>query len=114
MAVFGPHPVRLHVKTNNIPKIRANMKANASRIVRKATLDIQAGAVELAPYLTGFLAGSIQSQLITPLHGRITVGADYGIYVHEGTRSMPARPFLKTSFERVVPSFLLAMRKVFG
>lgn len=113
MGLISKTGCRYYVRVNNIPDIKKRMHTNANRIVRKATFDIEAGSKMRAPVDTGNLVNSIQAAMLAPLHGRIRVGADYGVYVHEGTRFMPARPFMRTTFELIVPQFVMAMRKVF-
>lgn len=51
-------------------------------------------AAKAAPRRTGALAASVT---VTALADTVTinVGARHGIYVHEGTRHMPARPWVR-------------------
>ena len=46
---------------------------------------------------TGALAASIRKQPATSTEVRVTAGTEYGIFHQEGTRKMPARPFIGLS-----------------
>lgn len=100
------------VTQNNFPAIVAGMEANAERIVAKAALDIEAHAKTRAPVDTGTLKNSIQATRIGDAHWRVTVGADYGLYVEWGTVHMAAQPFFQPAIQAVTPQFLRALRTV--
>lgn len=59
---------------------------------------------------TGYLRSSIAVQSIMPLRATVVAAANYGIYVHEGTRFMRARPFLAAGLKDAVPE----IERVFG
>jgi HK97 gp10 family phage protein len=52
---------------------------------------------------TGYLRSSIGVISVTAYQGKVQAGAYYGIYVHEGTRYMDARPFLAAGLKDAVP-----------
>lgn len=104
--------VRWRVEYNKFPQIIAGMEAKAAKIVAKTALDIEAGAKVRAPVRTGNLRGSIQATKISATHWRVTVTADYGIYVEFGTRFMAARPYFAPAYNAVVGSFRQAMKGV--
>lgn len=106
--------VKTTIVFNHLPKIAAQLRPRAGAIVRKAAFDIEAGAKVRAPVLTGILRASIQTVMVTPLHYRVSVGADYGIYQEYGTVHMAAHPFLGPAINQVAPVFVMAMRKVAG
>ena len=94
------------------------------RVVEKAARDIEAtakasmvGQSPPAPpgsppaVRTGTLANSIQSSKVGPSHWRVTVGAEYGIYLEYGTARMGARPFMAPAVEQVRPAFVQAMKQ---
>ena len=58
-------------------------------------------AKEVTPVLTGALRGSIRPSF-QPLKTIIEPHKNYGIYVHEGTKHMKPRPFLKWGLENSV------------
>lgn len=55
------------------------------------------------PVDTGYLR-STREVIIDPAAGKVTVAyrANYAIFVHDGTRYMPARPFLADAMRQVV------------
>lgn len=59
---------------------------------------------------TGFLRASIGVQSVMPYRATVIAGAYYGVYVHEGTRYMRARPFLTAGLR----DSLTAIEDIFG
>lgn len=106
--------VRWVVVENRFPRIIADMNRNADMLVRKAAMDIEAHAKMRAPVDTGILRASIQAAAVAPRHWRVTVGADYGIYLEYGTRFMAPQPYFQPAIDQVWPSFQSAMRGVMG
>lgn len=104
--------VNTTVVYNHFPKIVTAMKGRAAMVVAKAALDIEAHAKTKAPVKTGALRASIQAVQVSQLHWRVTVGADYGIYLEYGTRYMAARPYFQPALDAVTPVFKAAMMKV--
>ena len=104
--------VKWKVVYNHFPKIIAGMDDRAAQIVAKTALDIEAGAKVRAPVDTGNLRASIQATKISKTHWRVTVGADYGIYLEYGTRNMAARPYFTPAINAVVGQFRQAMKGV--
>jgi len=104
--------VKWRVISNDFPKIIAGMEPRAAQYVAKAALDIEAGAKARAPVDTGTLRASIQATKISPTHWRVTVGAEYGIYVEMGTRHMAAQPFLTPAINQVGRAFRQAMKGI--
>jgi len=100
------HKVR--VEYNHFPAIGKAMEPLIAAVIKKATLDIEAAMKRRVPVLTGFLKNSITSQMLQPNHGRVTVGAAYGVYVNYGTTIMPARPFVEPSTDEIRPEFIKA------
>jgi len=110
---------QVSIKIKNLPQIRRAFKAAPrlmNREFRNALLIAGYGLIRktlpLTPHDTGFLKSSFY------LHGQggvdilgkgatmraeIYPTAEYGIYVHEGTRYMKARPFLKRGAEMSEP-----------
>lgn len=104
--------ITTRVVFNNFPAIKRNMVALAENATAKAAMDMEAGMKTRAPVDTGFLKNSIQARQVGPAHWRVTVGADYGIYLEYGTRFMSARPFFFPAVAEVGPSFMAAMRRI--
>lgn len=97
---------------NRFPAIKANMVMVAEAATAKAALDMEGQMKTRAPVDTGFLKNSVQATKVGPAHWRVTVGADYGVYLEYGTRFMAAQPFFFPAIAEVSPSFLAAMRRI--
>lgn len=97
---------------NNFPRVRANMLATAEKATAKAALDMEAGMKTRTPVDTGFLRSSIQARQVGRAHWRVTVGAEYGVYVEYGTRHNRAQPFFFPTIAEVGPVFMSAMRRI--
>ena len=102
--------IEAQVVANAWPTILAGLEAKADAMTAKAALDIQAHAQGRAPVDTGTLKNSIQATQIAKNHWRVTVGADYGVYVEYGTVHMAAQPYLRPAVEAVRPVFLAALK----
>lgn len=102
---------RVTVKKNDFPKIAGNVPNVVHRVVAKTALDLSAQMKARAAVDTGFMRGSIQAKKVSDSHYRVTVGAEYGIYVEMGTRYTPAQPFVQPSVSAIQPVFIAAMRK---
>lgn len=61
-----------------------------------------AKGIPVAPKYGGTLRGSISSRKVGLLAAEVFIGPaaqNYGMYVHDGTKKMPARPFGKWALE---------------
>ncbi len=92
----------------------AFLEERLGQVVKKAALDIEAGAKQRAPVRTGNLKNSIQASEENPLLWRVDVGANYSVYVECGTRYMAAQPYLLPATEQIRPSFLAAVKAAAG
>lgn len=97
---------------SNLGRVSAGMNDRADQIVRKAALDIEAGAKVRSPVDTGFLRASIQARRVGPAHWRVVVGADYGLYLEYGTARQRAQPYFHPAIRAVEPGFMAAWRTV--
>lgn len=93
------------ITIKNLPQIRAAfnksptlMTRNLNTAIKKSVLSIQAQSMRNTPVLTGRLRGSHRS-LFSNLRGQVGTHTNYDIYVHEGTKYMRARPFLRDAVE---------------
>ncbi len=59
---------------------------------------------------TGYLRASIGVTSVLPYRATVTAQANYGVFVHDGTRFMRARPFLAAGLKDSVD----AIEKMFG
>lgn len=112
MASSGGLSFRTRVVFNNFPKVKANMVSVAEQATAKAAQDMVAQMMTRVPVDTGFLKNSVQAQKVGAAHWRVTVGADYGVYVEFGTRFNQAQPFFYPSVAEVGPTFIQAMRRI--
>ncbi len=69
-------------------------------LIRNIVETVEGKARQNAPVDTGELRDSISSRVDTAARGFITASAPHAIYVHEGTRYMAARPFIKDAIEQ--------------
>lgn len=112
----------LRVRSNRLPEIARRLPSKADQVVRKAAFDVEGemkgsmlGNGPSAPgeppaIDTGNLVNSIQTTQVSDAHWRVTVGADYGVYLEYGTIFMEPRPFRDKAVDAVRPSFISAMR----
>lgn len=97
---------------NGLDKLPGYMQAQASQAVRKAALDIEAGAKQIVPVDTGALKNSIQTVNRGALSARVQTGVEYAPFVEYGTRRRTAKPYLRPAVEAVKPAFLAAMKQI--
>lgn len=103
---------RTRVIFNRFPAIQANMLETAERLTAKTALDMEAGMKLRTPVDTGFLRSSIQARQVGKAHWRVTVGAEYGVYVEYGTRFNRAQPFFFPTVAEVGAAFMEGMRRI--
>lgn len=53
----------------------------------------------------GTLTGSIEWERVIALENHITVGAEHGEYMEDGTQSIAPRPFMKPAFDNAATRF---------
>lgn len=92
---------KIDIRITNLPQIRAafdkaplTMSKNLNIAIRKAAISIQGKSMENTPVDTGRLRASHYTNF-GHLRAEIGTDADYSIFVHEGTRFMKARPYLR-------------------
>lgn len=93
---------QVKIKIKNLAQIRSAfrrspiiMTKNLRKAIEKALITVQRQSVINAPRRTGFLKASHQHRMLSNLSGYVQPTADYAIFVHEGTRFMRSRPFLR-------------------
>lgn len=104
--------VNYRIVSNDLPRIAAGMQAQADAIVARTALDLEAQMKVRAPVRTGFLRGSIQASRVGSGHWRVVVGADYGLFVENGTVRARPQPFVRPAVRIVRPAFVEAMRRL--
>lgn len=95
----------IHVEIKNIRQIRAAfarspalMARNLNASIRQAVLTIGRDSRRFTPVDTGRLRASTYERF-SNLRGEIGTNTEYDIFVHEGTRFMRGRPYLRKSVE---------------
>lgn len=90
----------INITITNLPQIRAAfnkapalMTAELNIAIPKAVLNIQRKSMINTPVDTGRLRASTRSKFDN-LRGEVGTNTNYDIFVHNGTRFMPARPYL--------------------
>lgn len=81
---------------NNYPEIAARRVQEA---IVKSIASIHESTIPVTPVRTGRLRASFETRF-GPLWGSLYPTVDYAIYVHEGTRRMFARPFLRWGIDK--------------
>ena len=102
----------VHLKWDG-PKAEDALARVKQAVIEEAAASIEAGAKRQAVSMiyqqpesptykrTGNLLNSIAHD-VTQGEGVVWAGAEYAPYVHEGTRHVAARPFLREAFDRFV------------
>lgn len=88
--------------------LSAGMKEAAFIVEGKAKLQLTSGPNRAIR--TGYLRSSIAVTSVLPYEARVQAAAGYGIYIHEGTRYMKARPFMRDGLKDATPD----IEKIFG
>jgi phage protein, HK97 gp10 family len=72
---------------------------DAHTLLQRIALKVEGTAKSNAPVKTGNLRRTVTSQA-TAHQAIIGASANYAVFVHEGTRFMAARPFIKNAIEQ--------------
>ncbi len=98
-------PEPLAIKITNAVQIRAAyarapalMTKNLSIAIKTAVFLIQGSMTPQIPVLTGRLRGSAYSKF-APLRGEVGTNTNYDRFVHDGTKFMKGRPYLKMAID---------------
>jgi HK97 gp10 family phage protein len=83
---------------NAFTKAPALMTKELSTAIKKVVLNISAQSMRNTPVKTGRLRGSTYTKF-EPLKGEVGTNVKYDKFVHEGTRFMSARPYLRRAVE---------------
>lgn len=95
----------IDVKITNIDQIRSAFRKAPALMVKELDIAIKKTIMQIAgqsmkntPVLTGRLRASTYENF-SPLKGTVGTNTDYDMFVHEGTRYMKARPYLRNAVE---------------
>lgn len=93
------------IRITNLPQIRAAfsrapyiMTGELNIAIEKTVFSIQRKSMINTPVDTGRLRASTRS-LFSNLKGEVGTNTNYDIFVHNGTRYMPGRPYLSQAVE---------------
>ncbi len=93
------------IKITNLPQIRRAfsiapnlMRKNLNEAIKKSIYTIQGQSMRNTPVLTGRLRASTRSRF-ADLRGEVGTNTNYDIFVHEGTRYMKGRPYLRDAVQ---------------
>lgn len=101
---------QVNITITNLPQIKRafdlapnEMRRQLNMAIKKTILSIQSKSMINTPVKTGRLRGSTAS-VFGDLRGEVGTHTNYDVYVHEGTRYMKGRPYLKDAVEENNPS----------
>ena len=82
---------------------KIDIKSFLRKETEKIAFNTERFAKPITPFDTGRLRGSIGvSSLLGQIGSMVSTNVEYAIYVHEGTRYMRARPFLRKGLEYAI------------
>lgn len=109
-------PVSLTVKVlqNDFPRYASGVRSAMAQHVRATAELVSTGGKERAPVDTGNLRASITAQMTGETSAVVGTGpqAPYAVFIHEGTRRMSPRPFLRQAAEAVRPYWQDGLRRI--
>lgn len=95
------------IKITNINEIRAAfarspriMTVNLQKAIQRSVLRIGARSRRNTPVRTGRLRASHYERFSAKLQGEVGTNTSYDLFVHEGTRFMRGRPYLRFAVEQ--------------
>lgn len=95
--------------------------AQASAVLRKTALDIEADGKMLVEAYDAVDTGDMMNSISTSFEGdgrngtmaaEIGPTVEYAVYVHDGTSVLPGRPFMADAFDRRIPGYTEALAQV--
>lgn len=107
----------VQIKIKNLAQIRAAfllspalMKKNLAKAIAVSTFKVGRNSRINTPVDTGRLRASTRER-VTPFKGVVSTNVSYSTFVHEGTRYMRGRPFLRNALESNEPFIQEQFRK---
>ena len=82
------------LKSNRLPALKGQAKANASALVRRTAFAILAGTQDRAPVDTGALRASYSVEMDGDLTAIVGTNIEYAVPVELGSSRSPAQPHL--------------------
>lgn len=113
----GEIKTEIVVTINKFPQIISRFRPEVNRVLKKTTMDIYALSQTTVPVRKDqrkVKGGALKNSGVTEysdsaMEGSVTYGIEYAVYVHEGTRYMPARPFLKNAYDDRIDAMITAL-----
>lgn len=98
--------MQVNIKIKNLAQIQAAfnksprlMTKNLSLAIKRSTLLIGAASRRNTPVATGRLRASTYERFYSNLKGEVGTNTSYDLFVHEGTRFMRGRPYLRMAVD---------------
>lgn len=98
--------VSVDIKITNLPQLKAAFESSPrvvgkylDRAIKKAIIRVGRASRIKTPVDTGRLRASTR-ETFRPLYGDVGTYTNYDIFVHEGTRYMKGRPFMRLAVEQ--------------
>lgn len=99
----------VNITIKNLPQIKRAfgmapglMRTALNTAIRQSVLTVERDSKILTPVDTGRLRASHRS-IFRELYGEIGTNVSYDIFVHEGTRRMKGRPYLRNAVAKADP-----------
>lgn len=96
----------IKIQIKNLPEIQAAfarspriMTKNLGNAIKRVALLISSQSKRNTPVATGRLRASTYERFYSTLRAEIGTNTSYDLFVHEGTRYMRARPYLRLAVE---------------
>lgn len=104
----------IRLRANRLPQLAKALPLAVSATLRRGAFATEAGGKARSPVDTGAMRASHATEGTQPgsLSMRVTVGAEYAEFVHEGTRRMPARPWLRETTEQTFPATINELKQL--
>lgn len=97
------------IKITNLAEIRRAfamspvlMTRELNKAIKKSIILVQRSSMQRTPVDTGRLRSS-HDTTFEPLKGTVSTNTEYDTFVHEGTRFMKGRPFMRQAVEQANP-----------
>lgn len=106
--------ITVTVLKNDLPAYKSGVeRALAGHVLATAEL-VSTGGKERAPVDSGVMRASITAQMLGPTSATVGTGpeAPYAMFVHEGTRKMSPRPFLRQAGEAARSFWDAGLRRI--
>lgn len=100
--------VKVTVKSNRLPQMPAAAKRGVAKGFASAKGPLLADTQRRTPVDTGELRGS-ETATSDDTSLTLTASSDHAVYVHQGTRRMAARPFMRDAIGAGMPSIVNAL-----